>query len=146
MSREHHIRELAYQLWVARGCPEGNSDQDWLEAESQLSAAEPTKAASTKGVDDALKDTYPASDPPASHLPDEPPANAEAKWEAAAAAEDSKRRANSIRRTSDALSPGSTGRKPQAGKSDQTRATESSADPADRSRPEVTPRPRPPGQ
>jgi hypothetical protein len=145
MSREHRIRELAFQLWVARGCPEGRADQDWLEAESQLSAGEPTQAASTKGVDDALKDTYPASDPPASHLPDEPPANAEAKWEAAAAAEDSKRRANSMRQTSDAPRPRSSGRKPQAAKSDQPRATES-PDAADRSRPEVTPRQRPPGQ
>jgi hypothetical protein len=146
MSREHRIKELAYQLWVARGCPAGNSDQDWLEAERQLSAAEPTKAASTKGVDDALKDTYPASDPPASHLPDEPPANAEAKWEAAAAADDSKLHANAMRRTSDAPRPRSSGRKPQAGKSDQTRAAESPADAAERSRPAVKPRPRPPGQ
>jgi len=142
MSREHRIRELAYQLWVARGCPEGNSDRDWLEAENQLSAAEPTRAASTKGVDDALKDTYPASDPPASHLPDEPPANAEAKWQAAAAAEDSKRRTDSMRHTSDAPRPRSSGRKPQADKSDQT-PTERSADTADRSRPQA--RPRPPG-
>jgi hypothetical protein len=119
MSREHRIRELAYQLWVARGCPEGNSDQDWLEAESQLSVAQPTEASSTRGIDDALKDTYPASDPPASHFPDEPPANAEAKWAAAATAKNSKRRTNSVRGTTDGT---------------------------DRSKPKVTPRPRPSGQ
>jgi hypothetical protein len=30
------IAQLAYQLWVARGCPDGSADQDWLEAERQL--------------------------------------------------------------------------------------------------------------
>jgi Protein of unknown function (DUF2892) len=38
-------------------------------------------------VDEALEGTFPASDPPASRLPDEPPRNAEAKWAAARAAE-----------------------------------------------------------
>jgi len=39
-------------------------------------------AVRSQGVDDTLADTFPASDPPASHLPDVPPSNAEAKWEA----------------------------------------------------------------
>ena len=39
-------------------------------------------------VDTAVNDSYPASDPPASRLPDEPPINAEAKWEAARGAVD----------------------------------------------------------
>jgi hypothetical protein len=30
------IAELAYQLWVTRGCPEGSEELDWLEAERQL--------------------------------------------------------------------------------------------------------------
>ena len=34
-------------------------------------------------MDDTVNDSFPASDPPASRLPDEPPVNAEAKWEAA---------------------------------------------------------------
>jgi uncharacterized membrane protein len=38
-------------------------------------------------VDESVQDTFPASDPPASHLADVPPSNAEAKWEAARAAE-----------------------------------------------------------
>lgn len=38
-------------------------------------------------VDEAVADTFPASDPPASHIPDEPPVNADAKWEAAKRAE-----------------------------------------------------------
>ncbi len=101
MQPEHRsIRELAYQLWVARGRTSGSAERDWLEAERQLSSA--PRAATPTGVDDALKDSYPASDPPATHLPDEPPANAEAKWEAAAAVDDSKRRAMSERSAQDA--------------------------------------------
>ena len=38
-------------------------------------------------VDEGLEGTFPASDPPASRLPDEPPRNADAKWAAARAAE-----------------------------------------------------------
>lgn len=34
------IAELAYQLWVKRGCPEGSDEIDWLEAERQITAAE----------------------------------------------------------------------------------------------------------
>src|SRR5882757_5932768 len=62
MHPEHRsIAELAYRLWQARGCPDGTAEQDWLEAEKQLQASRP---------------------PPASHLPDVPPATAAAKWKA----------------------------------------------------------------
>jgi hypothetical protein len=47
----------------------------------------PAHAAKSGAVDTAVEDSFPASDAPASRLPDEPPANAEAKWEAARAAE-----------------------------------------------------------
>ena len=90
------IGELAYQLWQARGCPDGTAEQDWLDAERQLRTVPPTlrtsnaqtsttsgKAAASKAVDDSLKDTFPASDPPATQGPDKPSANAEAKWKAA---------------------------------------------------------------
>jgi hypothetical protein len=40
----------------------------------------------SRAVDQAAEDSFPASDPPASRLPDEPPSNAEAKWAAARAA------------------------------------------------------------
>jgi hypothetical protein len=30
------IASLAHTLWEARGCPEGSPDQDWYEAERQL--------------------------------------------------------------------------------------------------------------
>ena len=32
----HEIAELAYQLWVKRGCPDGSPDEDWLRAEEEL--------------------------------------------------------------------------------------------------------------
>jgi hypothetical protein len=78
------VDEIAYQLWQARGCPPGSAEQDWLEAEKQLDAAQPKPpATATKAVDDSLKATFPASDPPASQLPDHPPVNADDKWKAA---------------------------------------------------------------
>jgi hypothetical protein len=40
----------------------------------------------SQAVDESVEESFPASDPPASRLPDEPPVNAEAKWRAAAAA------------------------------------------------------------
>ena len=39
----------------------------------------------TDAVDRSLQGTFPASDPPASRIPDNPPANADAKWQAAGA-------------------------------------------------------------
>jgi hypothetical protein len=77
------IAELAYQLWVARGRPHGSAEVDWLEAERQLAKARP--AAPTQintQVESSLLDTFPASDPPATHILDRPPRNADAKWKA----------------------------------------------------------------
>ena len=48
----------------------------------------PVKAATPRAVDDSIKGSFPASDPPASRIPDVPPANAEAKWEAEAKAKE----------------------------------------------------------
>jgi hypothetical protein len=96
MHPEHRsIGELAYHLWQARGCPEGNAERDWLDAEKQLKGAqrpiEPrttesraSDSTSSNAIDSSLKATFPASDPPASQRADEPPANADAKWKAAA--------------------------------------------------------------
>jgi uncharacterized membrane protein len=44
------------------------------------------RRAESQALDESLQQTFPASDPPASRLPDEPPANADAKWAAARAA------------------------------------------------------------
>jgi hypothetical protein len=95
MHSDHRsIGELAYHLWQARGCPEGGADLDWLEAERQLARTQrssvspakgqaPLKSQSAEGVDGSLKDTFPASDPPAIGGPDLPPSNADEKWRAA---------------------------------------------------------------
>lgn len=91
MHPEHRsIGELAYSLWQARGCPEGSAERDWLDAEKQLRSAQRAAdaraaPAASDATDRSLQDTFPASDPPASHRPDEPPANADAKWKAARA-------------------------------------------------------------
>jgi DUF2934 family protein len=37
------VGELAYQLWQARGCPDGTAEKDWLDAERQLRTAPPTR-------------------------------------------------------------------------------------------------------
>ncbi len=31
----------AYELWIARGCPHGTADQDWFEAERELTSMKP---------------------------------------------------------------------------------------------------------
>lgn len=34
--RAEEVAELAYHLWVSRGCPMGSPDEDWLRAEEKL--------------------------------------------------------------------------------------------------------------
>ena len=46
----------------------------------------PSHEHKSRAIDESVDESFPASDPPASRLPDEPPVNAEAKWQAAAAA------------------------------------------------------------
>lgn len=74
------VRDLAYRLWEERGRPEGRSEELWYEAERQLQGREQP----SKGVDEAIRESFPASDAPASGLPDKPPANADEKWASAA--------------------------------------------------------------
>ncbi len=105
MHREHGlIRELAYRLWKARGCPAGSPEYDWLEAERQLSTGKP--AMPSEPIDGTLQNGFPAGDPPASRLPDEPPVNAPAKWATAGAARKNPgRRAAAARRRSKPSDP-----------------------------------------
>jgi hypothetical protein len=89
-SEQTTIGELAYRIWQARGCPEGTAEKDWLDAEKQLQskpASEPhtTEPTASNAIDRSSQESFPASDPPASHLPDVPPANADDRWKAAAA-------------------------------------------------------------
>jgi hypothetical protein len=75
------IAERAYELWTARGQPHGSAEQDWLKAERELQAGASPPA---QALDESLAESFPASDPPASHAPDEVPSNADDKWAAAA--------------------------------------------------------------
>jgi len=77
------IRELAYRLWQEDGGAQGSPQHYWWAAERQLrgDAGSPTQPADA--IEESLEESFPASDPPASHLPDEPPANAQAKFKAA---------------------------------------------------------------
>ena len=68
------VSKLAYLLWQRRGSPHGSAELDWSEAERQL-AAQNQEAT----LDEALDESFPASDPPAISLPDEPPVNAKKK-------------------------------------------------------------------
>ena len=67
-------QELAYRLWEERGRPEGRPDEDWFEAERRLRTDQ--HDSESAAVDEAIRESFPASDPPASGLPDKPPANA----------------------------------------------------------------------
>ena len=67
-------QELAYRLWEERGRPEGRPDEDWYEAERRLRSDQ--HDSESAAVDEAALESFPASDPPATGLPDKPPANA----------------------------------------------------------------------
>ena len=77
---EQAIRQLAYELWVARGKPVGSADMDWYAAERRLTRQQ---RADSQAVDESVKESFPASDSPAPALPDKPPSNADEKWAAA---------------------------------------------------------------
>jgi hypothetical protein len=77
------VRDLAYSLWEQRGKPDGDADGHWFEAERLLGAGRRTD---NQRVDESVRESFPASDAPASGLPDKPPANADSKWAAADAA------------------------------------------------------------
>ncbi|MBS0559142.1 MAG: DUF2934 domain-containing protein [Proteobacteria bacterium] len=57
--RQERIRQRAYQLWLSDGCPEGRELQHWLAAERTEAEAE------DQAADEASKESFPASDPPA---------------------------------------------------------------------------------
>src|SRR5262249_47450295 len=86
------VRDLAHSLWEQRGKPEGEAERHWFEAERLLGAQPRTD---NQRVDESVRESFPASDAPASGLPDKRPANARRKWEAAAAAKSRKNRGRS---------------------------------------------------
>jgi hypothetical protein len=71
---EDAIRTLAYLMWEECGRPDDQAMQHWLEAERKLQS---------RAMDESARQSFPASDPPASHVPDVPPSNAGDKWAAA---------------------------------------------------------------
>ena len=78
------ISDLAHRLWEERGRRDGHADDDWCDAERHIEAAQAALTSShlSSAVDESLRETFPASDAAASHLPDERPSNADAKWAA----------------------------------------------------------------
>ena len=67
-------RELAYRLWEERGRPQGRPEEDWFEAERRLRSDQ--HEVESAAVDEAVQESFPASDPPSAGLPDKPPVNA----------------------------------------------------------------------
>jgi hypothetical protein len=62
---DQSIRERAYHLWIAAGCPEGNSDAYWLDAQRELlttsvAVSKPAGAAKTTRKKSADKSKAPA--------------------------------------------------------------------------------------
>jgi Protein of unknown function (DUF2934) len=78
------ISERAHRLWEARGRPTGEDEQIWLEAERLIRTEQSAAPQSARDpVDNSVRDSFPASDPPASNLPDKPASNVDEKWRAA---------------------------------------------------------------
>ncbi len=73
------------------GVQEGALEQ----STAQIGSSEGSKA--TAGVDRAVEESFPASDPPAVHVKDDPPVNAGAKWQAAKKSESKGRPRNAAR-------------------------------------------------
>lgn len=70
MNHEKSISDLAYQLWHARGCPDGSSAIDWVEAERQVRGTMPghrERAPDVQFAPDAL-----VTETPAEHIPTAP--------------------------------------------------------------------------
>ena len=59
LSLEERIRLRAYELYVQRGSQSGSELDDWLQAEEEIRRAE------DEAIEEASKESFPASDPPA---------------------------------------------------------------------------------
>jgi hypothetical protein len=65
------VARRAYELFLARGCAHGHDLEDWVRAERELAGRAPTGGsdASPAGrvdaaIDEAIAESFPASDPP----------------------------------------------------------------------------------
>lgn len=69
---EQRIRERAYFLWQKEGSPEGRDQEFWerarlleqAEAVSPVPQPDRDRSATDKRVDEAVMESFPASDPP----------------------------------------------------------------------------------
>ena len=57
LSREERVRRRAQELYRLRGDRPGSAVDDWLRADEEIRAAE------DRAIDEALEDSFPASDP-----------------------------------------------------------------------------------
>ncbi|MFC7552960.1 DUF2934 domain-containing protein [Pseudoroseomonas wenyumeiae] len=64
-AREQRIRERAYALWEAGGRQEGAHEEHWHRARQEIEGT-----GISGSLDDQLRDTFPASDPPSITAPD----------------------------------------------------------------------------
>jgi hypothetical protein len=59
----HRIRQHAFLLWEAAGCPDDRAEEFWFRArEVELGLTQPTAPV----LDKTIEDCFPASDPPSS--------------------------------------------------------------------------------
>ena len=69
---DQRVREKAYFLWREEGCPEGRGKEFWERAGllEEVEAAPPSpppdsgRSAADRRVDEAVLESFPASDPP----------------------------------------------------------------------------------
>jgi hypothetical protein len=59
LSLEERIRQRAYELYLQRGSQPGSDIDDWLQAEEEI------RRAAEQAIDEAVEESFPASDPPA---------------------------------------------------------------------------------
>lgn len=52
---DEEIRQIAYQLWLDEGCPEGRHHDHWLKAEEILHARQVTRGKTTTGTGSRAK-------------------------------------------------------------------------------------------